>query len=229
MLPHGSRRCQHRQPICQMGLGSAGPRLQRSVYVVCVCGANVGGISGTSSRIELLGQPVVVPTVDCPVQGSAQAQECAAHGCGEWEVCVMRGTGAGELLCSRGWWSDTGARSAAAGRWNCGWVVMHAVSSRRPGSVGPASDVVRDVPEGGGTSFGAWVGMDGTMVVTSGAGVMTSNTGDVGMPRAVGTGSHGQVPSGTPALMGAGGDGCRQWSWDGCARLRGGRHGRRNA
>ena len=82
------------------------------------------------------------------------------------------------------------ARQLQGGGTAAGW---HAVSSRRPGSVGPASDVVGDVPEGGGTSFGAWVGMDGTMVVPSGAGVTTSDTGDVGVPRAVGAESHGQV------------------------------------
>ena len=53
--------------------------------------------------------------------------------------------------------------------------------------------MVGDVPEGGGTSFGVWVGMDGTVVVTSGAGVTTSDTGNMGMPRAVGAESHGQV------------------------------------
>ena len=48
--------------------------------MVRVCGADVGGISSASSRMELLGQLVVALTADRPAQGPAQAQEHAAHG-----------------------------------------------------------------------------------------------------------------------------------------------------
>ena len=41
-------------------------------YAVRVCG-DVGGISGTSLRMELLGQPAMAPTMDRPVQ------ECAVQ------------------------------------------------------------------------------------------------------------------------------------------------------
>ena len=106
--------------------------------MVCICGADVGGIGSTSLRMELLGQPVVVPTVDRPAQGPAPAQECAVYGnsvCGgvgspeggclqlrgiagwhgEWEVHVVQGTGAGELLCGRGWWCGD------LGQWHWHW------------------------------------------------------------------------------------------------------------
>ena len=78
-----------------MGLGPTGPRLRKPVYTVRVCGADVGGIGGASSRMELLGQPVVALTADRPAQGPAQVQERAAHGHGEREVRIVRGAGAG--------------------------------------------------------------------------------------------------------------------------------------
>ena len=61
-------------------------------YMARVCG-DVGGIGSTNSRMELLGQLAVAPTVDRLAQGLAQVQECAVQGLVPVQARVACGRG----------------------------------------------------------------------------------------------------------------------------------------
>ena len=88
-------------------------------YAVHVCG-NVGGISGVSSRMELLGQPAVALTADCPAQGLVQVQECTVQGSAPVQECMACGHGVhggigspeGDCLWLRGVTGQHGEREA---------------------------------------------------------------------------------------------------------------------
>ena len=163
-------------------IGPHRSRLRRSVYAVCICGADVGSISSASSRMELLGQPVVAPTADQSAQGLAPAQECVAHRCGvrggigspeggclqlrgvagrrgEREVHVVRGAGAGELLYGHGWQSGVGGMLGGCREAELRLGGMPLVPDGW-GTIRLASNMAGDVPEGGGTSFGTWGACD---------------------------------------------------------------------